>query len=79
MLGGHGAFSSVAASQNIWLGSFHADGGRNREPLQLRRDEQAVTVTVNMPGTHAVMLTDALPARLRWEGRAKSGFYIRFT
>lgn len=30
-------------------------------------DEQAITETINMPWTHAVMLTDALPARFRWE------------
>ena len=37
-------------------------------------DEQAITEAINMPWTHAVMLTDALPARLRWEGLAKSRF-----
>lgn len=74
MIRGYGVLSSVTASQSLWLDSSRADGGRNREPLQVRGDEQAVTVTVNMPGTHAVMLTDPLPARLRWEGCAESGF-----
>lgn len=39
-------------------------------------DGQARSVlgTVNMAQTHAATLTDALAARLRWEGLAASGF-----
>lgn len=36
MTRGHGVLSSVTRSQNIWLGSFHADGGRARKQVQLR-------------------------------------------
>lgn len=67
-------FSSVTGSQNIWSGSFHADVGGAGEKCSCGGDEQAIIETVNMPRTHAVMLTDALPARLRWEGLAKSRF-----
>lgn len=74
MTRGCGVLSSVTGSQNIWLGSFHADGGGQGSRRSCGGEEQAVAGTVNMPGTHAVMLTDALPERLRREGLTKSRF-----
>lgn len=74
MTRGCGMLSSVTGSQSIWLGSFHADGGEQGSQRSCGGEEHAVPGTVNMPGTHAVMLTDTLPERLGREGLTKSRF-----
>lgn len=60
---------------SVWWGCFRADGEQGQ--LAWEWAGRPVPGAVNMPGTRAGALTDALSARLRWEGGKEGGTHAR--